>query len=383
MGSNCAAVTITRPLVKMLFLITTLCFLCSTAYGGKPSNRQERLGLLSIVKFANDPCGASNGSNGTCLSSNECSAVSGTASGTCADGFGVCCVLSIGCGGSTSTNNTYLTQSSTTSSSSCSYTVCPASTDICQIRIDFEKFVVAGASTTTGKKGQCSDDSLTISNPSGPNPPLVCGTLTGQHMYIDASSSCHTIMAMIGSTDTTTTREWSMRVQQIECNNPLLAPEGCLQYNTGTTGYIYNFGWVGTTALATSTTAHQNNQAYNICFRTEEGYCSMEYFSPTAAFSVGVNAIASESLFGDSCTGDYLRIPGMKEAPSTAPTALVTAIGDRICGRAWAYPAGSTSKTLVTFTKPFTVGVNFDSSDADSNEDQTGFAVLYTQAKCS
>ena len=207
---------------------------------------------------------------------------------------------------------------------------------------------MAGASTTTGKKGQCSDDSLTISNPSGPNPPLVCGTLTGQHMYIDASSSCHTIMAMIGSTDTTTTREWSMRVQQIECNNPLLAPEGCLQYNTGTTGYIYNFGWVGTTALATSTTAHQNNQAYNICFRTEEGYCSMEYFSPTAGFSVGVNAIASESLFGDSCTGDYLRIPGMKEAPSTAPTALVTAIGDRICGRAWAYPAGSTSKTLVS-----------------------------------
>ena len=41
--------------------------------GGKPSDRQERLGLLSIVKFANDPCGASNGSNGTCLSSNECS----------------------------------------------------------------------------------------------------------------------------------------------------------------------------------------------------------------------------------------------------------------------------------------------------------------------
>ena len=41
--------------------------------GGKPSDRQERVGLLSIVKFANDPCGAANGSNGTCLSSNECS----------------------------------------------------------------------------------------------------------------------------------------------------------------------------------------------------------------------------------------------------------------------------------------------------------------------
>merc|ERR1711874_360723 len=193
MGSNCAAVAIAIPSAIMLLIALCLCVLVSVpALGGKPSDRQERLGLLSIVKFANDPCGASNGSNGTCLSSNECSAISGTASGACADGFGVCCVLSIGCGGSTTTNNTYIAQSSTTSSASCSYTVCPASTDICQIRIDFEKFVMAGASTTTGTKGRCSDDSLAISNPSGPNPPLVCGTLTGQHMYFDASTSCHT-----------------------------------------------------------------------------------------------------------------------------------------------------------------------------------------------
>merc|ERR1711892_1559610 len=253
MGSNCAAVAIARPLFTMLFLIISLCLLCSSAFGGKPTDRQERLGLLSIVKFANDPCGASNGSNGTCLSANECSAVSGTASGTCADSFGVCCVLSIGCGGSTSTNNTYITQASTTSTASCSYTVCPASTDICQIRVDFEKFVMAGASTTTGTKGQCSDDSLTISNPTGPNPPMVCGTLTGQHMYIDASTACHNIMVSLGSTDTTTSREWSLRVQQIECNNPVLAPAGCLQYHTGTTGYIYNLGWVGSTVLDTST----------------------------------------------------------------------------------------------------------------------------------
>merc|ERR1719184_421636 len=187
---------------------------------------------------------------------------------------------------------------------------------------------------------------------------------------------------MIGSTDTTT-REWSMRVQQIECNNPLLAPAGCLQYFTGTTGYIYNLGYVGTSALAASSTAHQNNQAYSICFRSEEGYCSMEYFAATTGFSISSNSIAGESLYGDSCSTDYLTIPGLKEAPSTAPTALVTAIGDRICGLAWAYPAGSTSKTLVTFTKPFSVGVNFDNEDETSTDSQTGFAILFTQAKCA
>lgn len=368
----------------MLLFLVGFCLLGSPALGAKLSERQEK-SLLSIVKFANDPCGASNGSNGTCLTADECTTRSGTASGTCANGFGVCCVVSIGCGGSTSTNNTYISQTSTTSSSTCSYKVCPISTDICQIRVDFEKFVMAGASTTTGKKGQCADDSLTISNPSGPNPPLVCGTLTGQHMYFDASSSCHTIMAMIGSTDTTTSREWSIRVSQIECSNPMMAPSGCLQYHTGTTGYIYNFGWQGSTALATSTTSHQNNQAYTICFRREEGYCSMEYYAESAGFAVSPTSTASTSLFGDSCSADYLTIPGLKESPATATTAFVTAIGDRICGLAWKYPAGSpgASKTLVTFTKPFSVGVNFDGEDETSTDSQTGFAIIYTQAKCA
>ena len=34
---------------------------------------------------------------------------------------------------------------------------------------------------------------------------------------------------------------------QIECSNMLNPPTGCLQYFTGTTGYMYNFGWVAAT----------------------------------------------------------------------------------------------------------------------------------------
>jgi len=375
---------ITRRHSTMLLLIISLGILLPSNLDGAATDRQERLGLLSIVKFANDPCGASSGQNGTCLSSAECSAVSGTASGSCADSFGVCCVLSVGCGASTSTNNTYLTQTETTTAAYCSYTVCPASTDICQIRIDFDTFKMVGASTTTGKKGQCADDSLTVSNPSGPNPPMVCGTLTGQHMYVDASTSCHTIMAMIGSTDTTTSREWSIRVSQIECSSATLPPGGCLQYHTGTTGYINNFG-SSSSDLTTSTTAHQNNQAYSICFRQEEGYCSMEYFAEVAGFSISPTAIAAESLYGDSCSADFLTIPGLQVSPGTATTAFVTAIGDRVCGLGWKYPAGPTgaTQTLVTFTKPFSVGVNFDSEDETATDSQVGFSILYTQTKCA
>lgn len=112
----------------------------------------------------------------------------------------------------------------------------------------------------------------------------------------------------------------------------------------------------------------------------------MQYYAETAGFAVSPTAIASSSLFGDSCSADYLTIPGLQVSPGTATTAFVTAIGDRICGLAWKYPAGASpaaSQTLVTFTKPFSVGVNFDSEDETGTDSQTGFAILYTQAKCA
>ena len=50
------------------------------------------LSLFTIVTFKNDACASTSGSNGTCYSSSDCSKLGGTASGTCASGFGVCCL---------------------------------------------------------------------------------------------------------------------------------------------------------------------------------------------------------------------------------------------------------------------------------------------------
>lgn len=59
-------------------------------------NRTEEekrfLSLFTIVTFKNDACASTSGSNGTCYSSSDCSKLGGTASGTCASGFGVCCL---------------------------------------------------------------------------------------------------------------------------------------------------------------------------------------------------------------------------------------------------------------------------------------------------
>lgn len=243
---------------------------------------------------------------------------------------------------------------------------------------------MAAASTAVGRKGMCIDDTMTISSSSGPNPPLFCGKMTGQHMYLDATSDGLTFMAIIGSTDTSTSRQWSIRVSQVECSSSLRAPSGCLQFHWGTTGYIHNLGWDGSSSLAASSASHQNNQEYNICFRREEGYCSMEYFAETTGFALSVNSIASEALYGDSCSEDYLTIPGLRDSPSTATTAFTTAIGDRVCGLAWKYPESpGASQTLITYTKPFTVGVTLNYEDEGDDDSQVGFAVLFTQKSCT
>jgi len=324
------------------------------------------------------------------MTSSECEAVAGKSSGSCAEGFGVCCVLTLDCGGSTSTNNSYLVQSSTSTASTCSYTICPSSKEICQIRIDFDSLVLTPASAVTGTVGLCTDDTLTISNPSGPNPPLLCGTLTGQHLYLTASSACHQVDAVISSTDTATKREWQMKVSQIECGNTMLPPAGCLQYFTGLSGYLTNFGRVSSSVDGASTSKHLSAQHYTICIRREEGYCSMEYFSKYDTSDQGFAVSGGTTgLFGSvSCTTDYVQIPNLIAQDPTTPapstSALVTTLGDRICGNSWAeHPAGNAAKTYVTFTTPYTVGVHFDGDETQANEQSAGFSILFTQKKCT
>ena len=76
-----------------------LCFLSTflSCVSGEEEEARggKTLSVFNVVKFPNDACGASNGFNGTCYTSSECSSLGGTASGTCASSFGVCCVFSI------------------------------------------------------------------------------------------------------------------------------------------------------------------------------------------------------------------------------------------------------------------------------------------------
>merc|ERR1719211_551915 len=121
------------------------------AIGEDSIERDEKLiSTFQIVRFPNDVCVGSNSRNGTCYTSAECSDKSGTSSGSCADGFGVCCTfLTTSCGSSSSENITYWTTASITTGdlTSCGLTVCPVNTDICSLRLDFTTFVITGPNT--------------------------------------------------------------------------------------------------------------------------------------------------------------------------------------------------------------------------------------------
>merc|ERR1711988_611098 len=142
-------------------IVFIICLAAATAEVAQKNatSRQERqereervLSVFNVVTFPNSACGASNGYNGTCYTSSECEAKGGTASGTCASSFGVCCVFSISCGSSSSANNSYAVISSysvTSDSDPCTYTFCKTNTDVCKLRIDFDTMVLADPYTTT------------------------------------------------------------------------------------------------------------------------------------------------------------------------------------------------------------------------------------------
>merc|ERR1712242_524538 len=145
----------TSSMMRVICAIVFGLLLVVPSIFGSENDEQERdqklISTFQIVRFPNEVCVGSNSRNGTCYTSAECSDKDGTSSGSCADGFGVCCTFVVTtCGSSSSENLTYWTNPSTlTLGSTCSLTICPISDDICSIRLDLKTFVLTGPSTRT------------------------------------------------------------------------------------------------------------------------------------------------------------------------------------------------------------------------------------------
>jgi len=358
--------------------------------------RDPKFSIFQIIKFANDPCIGSN-RNGTCFTKQECDNEGGTESGSCADGFGVCCIKILSDEGSTSLNQSYIVQASSTSLGvgSRQYTVCPCSVDVCRIRFDFTMFNLAApftiatgssaAATSAYAVGDCQIDTFSITAPGFAGSPLICGTNEGQHMILDSDgTSCSKVNIGLGNGAGTTAREWDIKVTQYTCGSEDGGPPGCLQWHTTSTGSFrsFNFPLLARGAAVPATTTHLSNQEYDICIRTPSGANHMCYTtcsSPTAAnaaiaaiqssFGVSIaNGDAEGNIDDTECSSDYLTITGGTSQGNAQAGALIASEQQVLfCGRALttatdtAYADGGVS--VCTFSQPFRVGVHFDSDE--------------------
>jgi len=337
------------------------------AFAEESDDRSEKLiSTFQIVRFPNDVCIGSNSRNGTCYTSAECSDKDGTSSGSCADGFGVCCTFVISsCGSSSSENITYWKTASITTGdlTTCSLTVCPLSDEICSLRLDFTTFVITGPNTLSivtnrrkfGTPGaadltdtghvmtggayttNCLYDSFAAQGASPSSaPPEVCGTLTGSHMYVEADvDRCNLLkfnLADYASTaavnkrgvSSLTSRSWDMTVTQIECTSSVLPPVGCTQFFWGNGKYVLeNYNYRGTSAVTSNAGIHLANQNQRICIRREKGNCVGCFATSANGMKISGSVNTADHFVGAGGCCGYLDIPSGGHLASAEGSALV------------------------------------------------------------
>jgi len=351
------------------------------------------LSLFTIVSFKNDACVSGTGNNGTCYSSSDCSKLGGTASGSCASGFGVCCLFTQTCGGSTNNNCTYFQNngypSTYDSVGSCQLTVNKCASGVCQLRLDFDNFVLAQPETTDH---QCQDDQFIVSG--GSPIPAICGTNSGAHMYVDMGlATSNPITLTVVSSGNSFSRSFSIKVTQIDCTSLTKAGDGCLQYFTGVSGNVFSYNYNDGSGLQLS------NTDYTICVRMERNFCGIQYTAcpdtvnaPAMSFSItGQGTEGSNVGVGtDGCLTDWISIPcatnsNNPSAQSGTPSVCV----DRICGMVFnsaASPGGSVSVPVSSYSKPFNIRVHTDSlegSTTPAESSNRGFCLNYVQQPCN
>jgi len=310
-----------------MFLVLTLLVVIVLGGANTVTDREQKhFSLFSVVTFKNEECTSDTTTNGntpygTCYSTTECNDKSGTASGNCAAGFGVCCIFLNTASASTATiseNRTYLrnseypTYASATAATTLAYTLNKMSSDICQIRLDFVDVVLAGPSNTAENIAvttltNCDRDTLTVATSeltvANMNIGTFCGALTGEHVYIELSPTSTDAATLTITTAATATitpavakRVWDIKTSQIPCYATYRAPAGCHRYFMEDYGKItsYNFYRVtgstpsGTAGASINSGIELGSQRVNTCIRRSKGMCCVEYQVCTAFNSIAL-----------------------------------------------------------------------------------------------
>jgi len=419
--------------MNYIFVAVTV-FIVSVAAEDKLA---KHFSLFSVVTFGNEECTSSSSvaggaTTGTCYSSTECSDKKGMSSGNCASGFGVCCVFlnTAATSATISENRTRLRNKEfpsiavATTAQSIVYTINKMKSDICQIRLDFGTFIIAGPSVTTEaiattSTHNCqdslvlatSDNSVVTSSPFG----TLCGALTGEHLYVELSPTTSdaltaTLATIVDGTLTAAIaqRKWDIKVSQIECHATYRAPPGCQRYFMESSGKIIsmNFYKVSGSTYA----ANKQNSGIDIatshirsCIRRVKGMCCTQYdicttyqgialvdftngasdgtagiFNEGFSFDIDLSpnyvvaaTQANSGLVDAQCTGDYVEIPSsMSRSCGSMFGSYLSAVNTRYCGARlganWQQaPTTAGSSSVCDCSEPFSVTIHLDDlSDA-------------------
>ena len=153
--------------------------------------------MLYSIGFA----GSNTARWGQCLAYANCYMSGGFGEGSCADGYGVCCLFfTTTCATSVNHNISYIQNPgypsgySTTASTTCNYYIQKCEDAVCQVRMDFESLSLTDplrTSTAAGPgAGTCVTDTLTMVTSSGDSFGPICGSETdsSQHIYMDVGT---------------------------------------------------------------------------------------------------------------------------------------------------------------------------------------------------
>jgi len=327
--------------------------------------------LFSVVSFPNEPCNTLMADmQGLCLTAEECDDRSGTASGNCASGFGVCCFTSVDDNMATITNTmTYISNpgfptqvTAGTAAQTFTYPI-QALASTSQIRLDFQTGVFDQPTATTGV---CGSDTVTYTQASTSSGGTLCGTLTGQHLYLENSGTANmanTLAISISTANANVMRSWKILVTILEVGDSSIEgkPSGCLQWFTGETGRITSFNHLNAQAQG-----HMLALSYSICIRPTTSGCVdfRESGGTTDSFRLGANDNAAAEVGG--CADTALIIPNIDvQQPN-------------YCGTTLAAADGQTTTGIVRSTGHI---INVFSSNTNK-ANPSSFDLMYTQVDC-
>ncbi|XP_077529226.1 uncharacterized protein LOC144141558 [Haemaphysalis longicornis] len=305
---------------------------------------------LDRVTSAPPQCVAESGQEGVCIKPKMCTKSGGVSLGRCSDQSTICCQRpevehTASCGSVVSDDEVIFRSPDYPQQQAvfgqCQVTI-NARADVCQLRLDFTEFSLSPPETCGPRAGYCLEDAFSVSaGLESSSYPVLCGFNSGQHMYVDVSQTKQAILSVRLSSSTEMERRWSIRVTQVSCWSPNLAPDGCLQYHTKASDVITSFNFV-----RNPTGFHYfANMHYSICIHRQLGFCSVLYQEN------GVNGFRLSPLTNQRCRDAYVLIP-------TGSTGRVGDgnLGDRICGAGFVPVAANLAPLRVSFVTAPRIG---------------------------